>query len=604
MGELPWHIPKRSNLLQVVGSIKIIKELGLDGKIWTSANTKKYNQALATWGLTTKGTSLSSTARETLEALIKYLGFLYIDPEKIAHITPAGQLLLKEFPLVTKPENRRKLKESEKFYNINFSQVVKLQLSKLTLGNPNIEERLMNKETSLKPFVEMLRYLTDAEINHLTREEVAMFVFFQDTPEEFGLVKEKILEFRKSSNIDQKKTIGNFVATYIGNKTLGESSATIKYWEGVIKMTGMFEESIGFKLNKEAINESKKIIEEYEYPEPEMFADILTWWEYYGNPTIIRYPRRLSITLPNLVAFKLLLTYFPKADGFLNYCFPKLKVDGDTSLKLLVFPNVNYEINLKILAGSGMREISFDESYKFEKNQYFIETENNVKISLTPIKATNYKEDLLLLCNESKLSSRYLTSVEQLLVLMGIETSTQKAKDYIAKRMASIKGGRFEKLFFDLLKEKEDGKVIDKVVEWRGVERNGLYYPSPAGLGYQTDIEFVVGKYHFGLELTTAGGRTQWKTEAESVTDHVQNLKAHFVDDKDKVVVGLFTAPFVTEFMKAICFYFSKFVYDMPIIAISSKELFDMCEGSKDKKDFLRRISTYNKTIFGAELPQ
>lgn len=608
MENLPWHIPKRCNLLQVIGSLHIIRDLKLDGKKWTRSNTKKYNQSLGTWGLTSSGGSLSGTARETLEALIKYLGFLHIDSQRCARITPAGHELIKEFRAFKKPGKKVKLRESEKNYSFTSSKVVKKQLFKLVISNPTIRKRELDKDTALKPFVETLRYLIDNKVGFLSREEMAMFVFFQQKPEEYSEVKKKILDFRKLSRKEQDKKIKVFSTSYIGNKVYAESSATVKYWESIVKLSGLLDEDkTGFYLKESSKKEARGIVDSYEHPESDVFEDETMWWEYYGNINISRYPRKVDYSLPNLEGFRLLLSYKPKKQPFLSYFEPKLKVDGDKTVRITVFPDENYRFNLKIMLDDSGKcsDINFGKSFSFGKEEYLKEVEDTAKVSASPPQPIDFKDDLQLILDKNELSEDYINSITQLLILLGVVSSPPQAKAFIGSKKALIKGGRFEKLFYELLREKEKAGIIGKVVEWRGKEESGIYYPSPAGKGFETDIEFIVDKYYFGFELTTARGRAQWKTEAESVTDHLQNLKTNLASrGQNYQIVGIFTAPKVTDFMRAICFYFSKFVYKLPILAIDGKEFFEILESSKSKEDFLKRINKYHKKIFKRELPK
>ncbi len=603
MENTAWHIPKRSNLLQAIGSLFIIKLLNLDGKKWVTTGTAKtYNQALGTWGLTTSGDSLSNTARETLEAYLKFMGLIYLDLNKVVHITPAGHELIKEFSTFKKPASNMTLNQSEKVYNFNYSKTIKSQLIKLVISNPTLPERNISKEFCLNPFIETLRYLIDKDNGFLTREEITMFVFFQKTPLEFEKTKKNILNFRKLSNIDKIKKIKEFSETYIGNKIYGESSATVKYWENIVKSTGLFQEDkIGFYLEGSKLKEAIKIVENYEYPSSEVFDNEILWWEYYGNNLVSRLPRKLDFTLPKLKDNKLILVYEPINDKFLPYFEQKLKTEGDTLIRLTVFPDVEYEIIIKILIDEkgNTTTHNFKESFSYSKNEFTKEFINNVEVKNSSLTSVNFIEELKAMIDSNSVSSEYLKAISQSLILQGVVKNKQEANNYIQPRMSVIKGGRFERLFYELLKKKEKEKVIDKVTDWRGRESNGISFPSPAGLGSETDIEFIVDSFHFGLELTTATGRQQWKTEAESVTDHMNKLNENLKIQGSKYkAVGIFTAPVITEFMKAICYYFSEVVNRMPILAIKSKVLVEMLDSSKSKKDFKDKISKYNRTIY------
>jgi len=434
---------------------------------------------------------------------------------------------------------------------------------------------------------------------------MAMFVFFQEKPEDYKNIKKSILDFRKLSDIIQRKKAEEFAKSYIGNKIYGESSATVKYWEAIVKTSGLIDRGkIGFYLNNSK-SEVKGIINSYESPNPNLFDEEKLWWEYYGNYKILRYPRKLNYHFPNLRDFKLLLTYKPATKVFLNYFTPKLKVDGDSHVEVIVFPDVNYDFNLKVLIDDSgkFRDIKFTNKFTFTRDEYTKESKNDCKVLTTSPKQAFFKDELKEMLTNNKISSKYINSIAQLLILLGEVKNRSQAMEYIKKRKALIKGGRFEKLFYELLLEKEKLKIIDKVIEWRGREKYGIYYPSLAGKGFETDIEFRVNNYYFGLELTTAMGRQQWKSEAESVTDHIRNLKANLETKRKKYhVVGIFTAPKITEFMQAICFYFSKIIYKVPILAIESREFFEIFETSKNNNQFIKKINKHCRRLLNINL--
>lgn len=587
---IPWHVPKRSSLLQAVGAIHIIKALDLDRKKWSPANSKKFNQGLATWGLTSKGTSLSSTARETLEAFLKYLGLIIINTEKILYITPAGFELINEFGNFHKPEKNLRLKDSEKIYNYRNSKTIARQLKKLVIANPTIENRHLEQGTKIQPLIEVLYYCL--KLDNLSREEIALFIFFQKTVEERDLVIDKIKQFRKLDKDKQNEQIVKFSSTYVGNKVYGESSATVKYFESLLKISGYFEEKgAGLRIKSHLREEISLLLDETEEIPDFMLEDEEIWLSFFVDTEKIRFPRKLTINFEKLRDYKILLDIQTNNKPFLKISKPGLKVEGETHVNTIVYPETTNKLFLKILQKSGVKEILLERTYPFSKNNFSMTVEENISVSGDAPVRIDYITELSEMVKKNELSDNYLSSISDLLVLSGIVENKNQAKDYIKKRKNLIKGGRFEKLFFELLKNKEEAGIIDSVVEWRGNLINGIYNPSPAGKGYQTDIEFIVDNYYFGLELTTASGRAQWKTEAESVTDHIGNLKED-LKNKEKVykVVGIFTSPMITDFMKAICLYFSNQIYKVPIITIESLSLLDILKESKSKDELIKKI--------------
>lgn len=74
-----WHIPKRQNMHQIIGAVEILASDKFNGKTWTDMRKETFNTQLGRQGLTNNGKPLSPSARRTLEALLKYLGFVYVD---------------------------------------------------------------------------------------------------------------------------------------------------------------------------------------------------------------------------------------------------------------------------------------------------------------------------------------------------------------------------------------------------------------------------------------------------------------------------------------------------------------------------------------------
>jgi hypothetical protein len=264
-----------------------------------------------------------------------------------------------------------------------------------------------------------------------------------------------------------------------------------------------------------------------------------------------------------------------------------------------MFPEIPYEIEIIVIDEEGnVRTLSFIESVEFIHNELscIIQTTIDIQQAL-PV---DYYQELLFMVDHSEIPARYINLLKNSLILTQVVNDDLEAISYINRRKASVKGGYFEKLFYEFLRGRRNSEVIDGEITWRGIINDGIYYPSPAGTGSETDIEFSVDEWVIGLELTTATRRSQWKTEAESVTSHIRNLKARMGSRK---IIGVFSAPAITDFMEAICFYFGDYVYKVPIIPIESRSFIEILIASVNSNDFIARLNEYYKEKFGKDFP-
>ena len=189
-----WHIPKRQNIHQIIGAVEILTGESFNGKSWTSMRQENFNTQLGRQGLTNNGRPLSPSARRTLEALIKYLGFIHIDnsttPTTI-NITNAGfELIKKHGTVLGKNKNLRQTHENKE--EILESVIVKHQMTKLQITNPVVREDCIN--ILLFPFRITLKLLMD--LDFLSKEELGYIVFSMKKEDEYDLIVERIKTFR------------------------------------------------------------------------------------------------------------------------------------------------------------------------------------------------------------------------------------------------------------------------------------------------------------------------------------------------------------------------------------------------------------------------
>ena len=508
-----WHIPKRSSVHQTIGALKIIKELRLVGESWNGEARKRFNQALGTWGFTSKKTSLSDTARETLEALLKYLGLVYMSSNGPIEITAAGEALLREIEY-HKPLKPRALKETAEAMGDIEPEMIKTQLLKLVISNPIIREYCVG--VSISPLRETMRFMLDSEIGYLSREELAMFVFQMTSRDKFEGIKRNILDFRKLEPTKQLENIRYFCKTYIGNKLLGESSAIVKYWVSICKISGWFDKDyIGLKF-KSGINLqeiTKRILKYERYPIYDFEDNISLWLEYYGDPNVVDMPIDVQFTLLKY-SQKLLLII--KKDN-------KIVSTGQFTEPIVapLFPSKTYNIEIMDLNDEG--KTVFSETYRFcggkqkllnfqPKSAVENQTAEEIAAEITDM-----------ITSEHGFDYGYFNRLQILEKVLGLGLKIDNPK-----KMSFHRGGRLEYIVYNLLKRYENNGLI-KNVKWYGkIAQHGICNPAPGGQNGNPDITFETNNVHYVLELTTTPGiRAQWNSsEASSVPDHILNFKA------------------------------------------------------------------------------
>lgn len=275
-----WHIPKRGSIHQIIGALNVIHANEIDGKPWPSYR-KKFDQKFAMWGFTKNGRSINRNASETLEALLKYLGLLVVVNEKL-YITPAGMALIKEHPIKPPSIMKRRLKDTIRAIGIIHSKVLTEQMIKLVLTNPTISTYCTNILVS--PFRETLLLLLDNDIRYLTYDEMGYILFHMRCRSERDKIKERIMNFRKLSEVQRTTIIGEYKKTPEGNLTITQAPFTA-YWSQMCENTGLCEAK-GKKLYLVNGKESQLNQLLYEYPDYcyDFGTNIDLWYRYYTVP--------------------------------------------------------------------------------------------------------------------------------------------------------------------------------------------------------------------------------------------------------------------------------------------------------------------------------
>jgi len=517
-----WHIPKRQNVHQIIGAVELLAKEEFNGKSWTMMRKENFNTQLGRQGLTNNGHPLSPSARRTLEALIKYLGFIYVDnsttPPTI-NVTNAGfELIKKHGSVLGKRRTLRQTQDNKE--EILESPLVKHQMAKLQITNPVIKEDCIN--ILLFPFRITLRLLL--ELGRLSKDELGYIVFSMKKDDEYNLIVERIKTFRSLPESRREAEIEAFKNTEVGNLTLVQAP-TAAYYIGLCVGTGLCERNGDELMIRDSkADEVKELLEKFKGVHPFDFADNLRLWiDYFGNVDKLRPPLLINITLKNKACI-----------------YIKVLDNEGKETERGVISEEKPELSIPLFRG---------EVYRFE----FYSFTNAQKIAEQTIKITQDRISFdIPVQQETKIVWSFDSVIKKIDELM---TSRDFDPEYsqhinivktITSRtnfnVAQLRGGRLEYLFYRLLKILKEKGVIDDVV-WNGrLDEFGLAYPAPGSREGDSDIYFFIDNILYVLEVTTIrAGAMQWSAEGASVHDHILNLLKR-VKGSYKVV-GLFSAP-------------------------------------------------------------
>lgn len=539
-----WHVPKRSSSHQMVGSINIFLAEGMDGNPWNLQKKETFNTRLGQWGFTESGGPLAQSARRTLEAMLKYVGLIFVVEKgnrPILLVSEVGKELQSKNSY-SRPRSRKRLSDTIKQnFGWNTLEVIRDQFKKLIITNPVIKADCIN--ILVFPFRAVLRLLLDSEIVSLSHEELAYIVFSMRSCSEHELVKQRILNFRSLSSIERNRELSAFKKTPVGNKTLVQAP-TVLYFIKYCMITGFcISKRIAGKTCLLIHEEKRKEIEAYlkEYAVISAFdfgSDVDLWIDYFGEPSRHYPPIPVDFVFENPDAVGIALTYFSiSKPNKLRY----LLLDRDNaSQTVALFPGEEYQIELMDVDSGSLVEKRNIRVTNQTKNVSFSKKGTSAQEwTLSKVKKA-IKE---LLCSKSGIDSDY----EKRLKLYSILTSQP---DYIQDSRASLRGGRLEYLFYQFFLMLENGKVIDSVI-WNGTTVEfGRHRPAPGGKAGNPDLVLSIKHIKCPIELTTIGNaRAQWSAEGVSVHDHVKNFQAEF-HVKEQKIIGIFSAPTIHDPMR------------------------------------------------------
>lgn len=518
-----WHIPKRQNVHQIIGSVEILSQENFNGKSWTLMKKESFNTLLGKYGLTERGKPLSPSARRTLEALIKYLGFIVVDdsttPPTI-NVTNAGfELLKKHGSVLGLGKNLKIISDNGK--EILESKIVEHQMNKLQISNPVIKEDCIN--ILLFPFRVTLKLLL--ELNYLSKEELGYIVFSMKREDEFYLIIEKIKTFRQLSEERKRAEIDAFKVTEIGNLTLVQAP-TAGYYIGLCIATGLCERKSGYLyIKNQKKTEVISILEKYKDVQPFNFGDNLKLWiEYFGDFSRVRPPLLVNIST-NL-----------SERCYVRICDNEKKeiasgvVFSSSGFNAPLFKDEEYGFDFFSFSDATLI-YSEKKQIKYDKINFLLP---NIKKNLKEVKSnrSSLEESIIELINNKHYDAPYTRHIDMVNLITGKNSFNS----------AQLRGGRLEYLFYELLKKYKDLGKIDDVI-WNGrIDEFGIMYPALGGKEGYPDLYFFIGKNVYVLELTTIRANAmQWSAEGASVHDHIINLQKKI--GSQYFVYGIFSAP-------------------------------------------------------------
>ena len=524
-----WHIPKRQNIHQIIGSVEILSQDNFNGKSWTSMKQESFNTLLGRYGLTERGRPLSPSARRTLEALIKYLGFIVIDSSttpSTMHVTNAGFELIRKHGSVLGLGRNLKIVSSDG-NEVLESNIVEHQMNKLQITNPVIREDCVN--ILLFPFRVTLKLLL--ELGFLSKEELGYIVFSMKKEDEFNLIVEKIKTFRQLPEDRRKAEIDAFKITEIGNLTLVQAP-TAGYYIGLCIATGLCKrKSSDLYIKDEKKQEILLVLKKYKNLRPFDFGDNLRLWiEYFGDFKRINPP--LLVDIKTNLSEKCYVRIYNNE----NNETASGVVSNFSSLGIALFENDEYRFDF----------FSFSNATLFYSEKKKIESDI-LKFSLPIVKEKIREDD-----NQETLEKKIIDLINSkdydpiyahhLSMVSSITGKTNFST-------AQLRGGRLEYLFFRLLQEYKNLGKIDDVI-WNGrVDEFGIMYPALGGKEGYPDVYFFIKQKVYVLELTTIRANAmQWSVEGGSVHDHIMNLQKKI--GVQYSTHGIFSAPSIAPRLK------------------------------------------------------
>ncbi|MGX7059707.1 AlwI family type II restriction endonuclease [Vagococcus humatus] len=579
-----WFVPKRANVHQMIALLHGIISRKYDGTTWNTSKQDNLNLELKKLGATQSGNKIAPQGMRTLLASLHYLGFVYLDTTTTPttlRVTKAGYNFYS-----THQNDLRPMDKLTKGLTIDYSESVLYQMAKLQITNPIILPHC--EDIYVFPFrvtLQMLRTL-----NYLDMEEIAMFVFHTRDMSEIEYKISEILNFRNLNSKDREHLVNQYKATNIGNLTL-KKAPSAGYFMAFCMGTGIMTKSrvdtnggnkVGaISIKKNMLQWVDELLEFHKNTEIFDFEDNLNLWiSYFGNPLRDFPPTLMKIN--NYVNNELYIEINDSQDNLIDTTI----INANDRYFTPIFENENYTINIyNITDGTLIYSNSF---ISIKHQQFTIDDQLILKgnfvnekpmfLSYSTLETNRLINEILDHSASKNFSDKMLIKLRLLQTKLGIDKFNDK----------SLRGAQYEYLFYLLLSQLKNRKIIDEVI-WNGKIGNyNLPTQAPGGKTGTPDIIFILNNERYILELTTIKSKSmQFTAEGSSVPDHIKIYQEEY---PDVVVKGIFCAPMVHERVHAAMNSILS-GYNIPLISISDVELLNILN-SESKQELSQKLNS------------
>lgn len=558
-----WFIPKRSNVHQMIALIHGIIKRNYDGTTWNAQKQDNLNLELKNLGATRSGKKIAPQGMRTLLASINYLGFTYLDnttnPTTI-RITEAGYKFYDRHKDDLEP-----IESLSKGETIDESVSVKDQMIKLQITNPTILEYC--EDLYVFPFRAVLAMLKELEF--LTKEEIAMYVFHTYDMTHLNYKMQEIKNFRRLKKEEQESLIDTYSKTSEGNLTLVQAPSST-YFMSFCTATGYIDKylhkmksgrkTLSIRIRDNCEDVIDNILELYEDTETYDFEDNLKLWiAYIGKPERLYAPTLLLIN--NESSTEVYIELHHEKDGIIETEI----LNQESFINIPTFLNEKYELSV----------FSIDENIQIYESKFSAKKNQKIILRDSIFGKKDYKSfdkmnngelvnELLEHSNSRNFTNKMLQKLRILKTRLGIDKTTDSA----------LRGAQYEYLFFLFLNNLKNKSYIDDII-WNGkIGKYNLPVQAPGGKTGQADIIFIIENIHYVLELTTIKSKTGQQTaEIIPVPDHIKLYRNNM--PKNINVKGIFCAPIIHQRNHAIM----KTVLtneDVPFASITDKDLLEL----------------------------
>lgn len=577
-----WFVPKRANVHQMLSFLHGVIKRNYDGTTWNTAKQDNLNLELKKLGATKSGNKIAPQGMRTLLASVHYLGFVYLDttttPTTI-RVTKAGY----DFYNAHKKELNPMDKLTEGL-TVDYSESVLSQMSKLQITNPIILPHC--EDIYVFPFRVTLKMLK--KLNYLDMEEIAMFVFHIRDMSEIEYKISEIVNFRNLNSEDRINLVNQYKETNIGNLTLKKAPSAGYFMAfcvgtGIIirsRITTNGDNKVGtISIKEDMVEWVEELLEIHKETEIFDFQDDLNLWiNYFGNPDRLFPPTLLTIN--NVCTNELYIEIRDNQDSLIDTTI----LNANEKYSSPVFENEVYTINIYNITDGALiysQKFTSIKHQQFEINEKLlsknvVEMDEELFLSYSKLKTENLIKEILEHSASKNFSKKMLLKLRLLETKLGIDNTQNK----------QLRGAQYEYLFYLLLSQLKEMKIIDEVI-WNGkIGKYNLPTQAPGGKTGTPDIIFIVNDVRYVLELTTIKGKAmQFQAEGSSVPDHIKLYQEEY---PNVVVKGIFCAPLIHERVHAAINSILS-GERIPLLSISDEKLLDLLH-SDTKEELIQKL--------------